>query len=229
MNTPHPALMARYGTEDVFLAKTADAVPLLARLGMGILNFELASSNKTSGREAEIENTMRAEAIRELELQRMQQATAPLRGQASGATPLDQGMTRLASIAAHTGADMAKEGGIGDFVTAAKAFGGKAMGALKGLGGAGAASAPAAAGAGGGLMKFLGGGAGLKTNLALGGAVIGAGVLGSKAMHAAGRSMGQQPYGGVAPTYGGATSRGTGVQLPYGVNQYGQPQVGTPL
>lgn len=228
MHTPIPTLMQHYGTEDVFLSKTADAVPLLARLGMGILNFELASSNKKSGREAEIENTMRAEALRELELQRMQQATAPLRGQASGATPLDQGMTRLASIAAHTGADMAKEGGIGDFATMAKTFGSKAVGALKGLGGAGAAAAPAA-GAGGGLMKFLGGGSGLKTNLALGGAVIGAGVLGSKALHAAGRSMGQQPYGGVAPTYGGSTARGMGVQLPYGVNQYGQPQVGTPL
>jgi hypothetical protein len=114
---------------------------------------------------------------------------------------------------------MAKEGGIGDFTSLAKSFGAKASGALKGLGGVGASAASNG-------MQKLTGGFGLKTNLALG-AAAGAGLLGgSKLLNKATRVMGAEAAG--PATYGGAV-HGVGYVLPYGVNQYGQPQVGTSL
>jgi hypothetical protein len=250
MNTPNPTLMQHYGTEDVFLAKTADALPLLARLGMGILNFELASSSKKKDEEQKFEDALRYEAVREHEAAKMQQANeglrhthAPMLLQAGSDVPVgwDEGMVRLASVAALAGADMAKEAGIGDFVTAAKTMGAKALPALKGFGqkalgtlkSVGAATAPAAgaAPAAGDLItrgkKLLGGGLGLKTNLLLAGGTLGAGVLASKGISAGTRAMSREAPG--PAVYGAPARGGIGYQIPYGVNQYGQPQVGTPL
>lgn len=227
MNTPIPSLMKQYGTEDVLLAKTAGAEPLLARLGMSILNFALASSNQSGDVESAKKNEQKNEAVRQTALAEQQPARENLRHtqvpafvEAGSRLPpgLDEGMVRLASIAIATGADRAKTAGIGDFIMLAKSLGSKAMPALKSMG----TAAPAAAG---GLGKFLGGGRGLKTNLALGATAVGGTMLASKAMAGAGRVMSQE----VAPaTYGGPV-RGIGTQLPNGVNQYGVPQVGTPL
>lgn len=250
MNTPHSDLMKRYGTEDVFLAKTAGAVPLLERLGMGILNYGLAASNKKDDENQRIENELRYEAIREHELARMQPATdnlrhtrAPMMLPAGSDVPVgfDEGMVRLAFVAALAGGDMAKEGGIGDFVTAAKTMGAKAlpalqsagqkaMGALKSVGAA--ASATEAPSAAGDLIsrgkKFLGGGLGLKTNLALAGGTLAAATLASKGLSAGTRAMNSEAPG--PAVYGmGHPSRNVGYQLPFGVNQYGVPQTGTPL
>jgi hypothetical protein len=211
MNTPVPLLMKHYSTEDVFLSKTADGGSLLAQLTVGLLNLGMAESNEHALRKQLQDNDALYEAVRELELAKMRQATAPLKGEASGAE-----MTRLASVAAGAGADMAiKEAGIGDFVASAKALGTKAFGALKGLG----ADEPKASG------KMLGR-FGLKTNLAIGATGLGAAYLGSKAINAGTRELARTPQG---PAVYGGQVRGMGYQLPYGVNQYGQPQVGTPL
>lgn len=113
MNLPHPDLMRAYGTTDVFLQKTADAMPLLARLGAAALNYEMAASQNRAMAEQKAEDDARYEAKREYELERARQMT-----------PM---MTRLASVAAAAGADaarMAKEAGVGDFAT----------GVVKGLG-----------------------------------------------------------------------------------------------
>ncbi len=198
MNTPNPALMQRYGTEDVFLAKTA-GVPLLASLMAGLFNAELAHSNQKGDQKARAEQALQQEALREYELAKLQQAEEALRY-----TPVpDQAMVRLASIAADAGADLAKMGGIG---TGAVPAAGNLLAQGK---------------------KWLGGGLGVKTNLALAGGTLATGILASKAMHAGTQAMAKQP---TTPTYGmGHPVRGVGYQLPFGVNQYGQPQVGTPL
>jgi hypothetical protein len=215
MNCPNSFLMKCYGTEDVFLEKTAGEVPLLARLAAGLFNAELAHSNQKGDQRARLEAALQEEAARELELAKIREASAPLngyrddRGVGSARGSMDQaifrdpGMVRLASIAAGAGADLGKEAGIG-------------TGAVP------AASNLLAQG-----KKWLGGGLGLKANLALGAAGVGGTILASKAMHAGTRAMAKEP---TTPSYGmGHSVRGVGYALPFGVNQYGQPQVGTPL
>lgn len=236
MNTPVPELMKQYGTEDVFLSKTADAVPLLARLGASILNYKLVANNDEKAREQRLEDELRYEAVREHELAKMRPATenlrhthAPMFLPAGSDVPVgyDEGMVRLASIATGVGADMAKEAGLGDFANFAKTMVAKVPGALKGL--VNTTTSPtgaASTGLIGGAKRALTGGLGLKTNLALGAAAVGGTMLASKAMGATGRAMSREQEG--PPVYGGAV-RGVGYQLPFGVNQYGQPQVGSPL
>ena len=68
---------------------------------------------------------------------------------------------------------------------------------------------------------------GLKGQLALGGLAAGGVYLGGKALGAAGRVLGDGS-GPADANYGTAGGYG-GRQLSYGVNQYGYPQLGTPL
>lgn len=68
---------------------------------------------------------------------------------------------------------------------------------------------------------------GLKGQLALGGLAVGGLYLGGKAVDAAGRALGDGS-GPADANYGTAGGYG-GRQLSYGVNQYGYPQLGTPL
>ena len=218
MNTPVPALMQRYGTEDVFLAKTADSVPLLARMALGLLSVEGAREERGKDERQKEEDVLRAEAQRELALLQMSRTSEPLRhtqvprplpnGGVPGVwngefvdmngpewqVPFDM---RLASIAAGAGADLAKEAGIGDFMAAAST-----------------------------AKKWLSGGMGLKKNLALAAGGVGASMLAAKGVGAAAREMGRPPQG--PATYGGSV-RGVGYELPFGTNQYGVPQVGTQL
>ena len=242
MDSPNPALMRLYGTEDIYLAKiagydlsalpedvarcvkVADAVPLLARLGMSVLNFELANSQHKADTAQSVEDAQQFEAKREFELAKMHQATDPMRQGED--YYVDHGMTRLASIAAGIGADMAKEGGIGDFATLAKTMGSKVLGAAKGLGGA-VLRAPAAVAGGIGTVggKALSG-VGWKGQLALAGGTAAALYGGSKLINKADQAMRSEPAG--PATYGGQV-RGMGYSLPYGVNSYGVPQVGTSL
>jgi hypothetical protein len=230
MNEPNAALMKRYGTEDVFLQKTAGETPLLALLAAGLFNAGLARSNKKGDDKSQAEQALRNEAIREIEHMKLDQAERALKhtpvpeGRLSPkelraldenaqffesdpmfdkAGALDPSTLRLASIAIGIGEDIAKEAGIG------------------------LNAAPAAGNLLSSAKKLLSGGLGLKTNLALGATAVGGTILGSKAMHAGTRALAKEPS---TPVYGmGAPSRGVGYQMPFGVNQYGQPQVGTPI
>ena len=74
--------------------------------------------------------------------------------------------------------------------------------------------------------KFLGAATktvlpGLKGQLALGAGVLGAGYLGTKAVKGGLRALGNE---GHPKNYGAGN-----YQVPFGVNEYGHPQVGTPL
>jgi hypothetical protein len=60
--------------------------------------------------------------------------------------------------------------------------------------------------------------------LVAGAGVLGAGALGAKAINTGVGALGQEPKG--PATFGGSRY---GTQLANGVNQYGQPQLGTPL
>jgi hypothetical protein len=77
--------------------------------------------------------------------------------------------------------------------------------------------------AGNAFTSFLGGGSGLKTNLALGATAIGGTLLANKGIQAVKNKM-EAPR---TPVEWGAGHHG--FQIPYGVNQYGQPALGTPL
>ena len=190
-----------YGTEHVF-SKTAGEVPTaVERLIMGLLNFTLAKKNQDLDERARVEDVLRHEAARELEHAQMQQATSSLQHThaprllpAGSDLPVgwDEGMVRLASIAASVGADLAKEAGIGDLA-----------------------------------LSTLGSGAKLLKPLALPAAAVGTGVAAIGAGRAIARKGQEEPQ---TPVYGmGHPVRGVGYQLPFGVNQWGQPQVGTSL
>ena len=68
--------MRRYGTEAVFLAKTAgEASSLLAQLSMGILNFKMEKDRQKSYDQTRLEDEARAEITQAHERQRMHTAT----------------------------------------------------------------------------------------------------------------------------------------------------------
>jgi hypothetical protein len=181
-------------------AKVAGEGALLARLLAAVVNAELAHSNQKGDQAARQQDTDRDAAAREYEASKLHQAEQGLR---AASIPFDPGMTRLASIAVGIGADLAKSAGVG---TSAIPAAGNLLAQGK---------------------RFMSGGLGMKANLALGGAAIGGTILGSKAMHAGTRAMAKEPQ---TPVYGmGHQVRGVGYQLPFGVNEYGQPQVGTSL
>lgn len=154
MSLPNRTLMRHYGTERVFLEKEAGAAPLLARLGMGVLNYEMARRSAERDEQQRAEDALRYEAQREYELAKMRPATenlrhtrAPLLVPANSSMPVgwDEGMVRLASIAADTGADFAKEAGIGDMLIAAKSFAAPLASKAKNLFGGGLKAVGAAA------------------------------------------------------------------------------------
>ena len=200
MNEPNVALMKCYGTSDVFKEKTAGEVPLIARLAAMLINAELAHSNQKGDEKARLDDALREKALEEYELSRLQPATSALK---HTPVPVDESMVRLASIAVGIGSDLAKQAGIGTM------------------------AAPAAAGLLSQGKKWLSGGLGLKTNLALGAAGVGGAILGTKAIHAGTRALANTNG---PPVYGmGHPVRNVGYQIPFGVNPYGQPQIGTPL
>lgn len=154
---------------------------------------------------------------------------------------LDDGSVRLASVAACAGADLAKEAGLGNFTGFMKNIGG----ALTGL------AAQGKSAVGGGLQAISGAGAkamdavsgksfmqnasfgdklkgrfgmGIKGNLAMAGLAAGGLFAGNKLLQGASRTMGSEASG--PTTYGGGQH---GFQPANAVNEYGQPQAGTPL
>jgi hypothetical protein len=253
MDTPIPALMQHYGTEDVFLAKLAGEAPLAMGLAARVLSYRLAEKMRQEVADQQLEDRLRYEARREYELAKIRQVNQNLRHTrvpliipAGSDLPAgwDEGMVRLASIAAETGADMAKEAGIGDFVATAKSFGSKIVPTLKQFGTKAvnavkpfkAPPIPKPPAPEGDLTSLVSEakdqlkgklGLGWKGNLALTGLAAGGLALGSKGISAASREMNREPQGPPAP-YGGPR-RGVGYQLPYGVNEYGQPTLGTPF
>jgi hypothetical protein len=240
MTPPNHELMYRYGTAGVFAEKNAGAVSLVERLAGGLLGYGRVAANKADTDKHRAQAEAMNEMLRELELSKVDQAAQLLRH-----TPVprfappelppgwDEGMVRMAAVAAGAGADLAKEAGLGNFAGFAKSIGG----ALSGLGGkaaglfgGGASAIKAPSAVGGGLLSkskgLLGGkaGLGIKGNLALAGAAGGALYLGNKALQKGTQVMGSEAPG--PAVYGGGRH---GYRLPFGVNQYGQPQVGTPL
>ncbi len=215
MTAPVASLMRRYNTESIYKEKQAGLPSLLERLVGGSMAFGRAAHNAQQNDRAAQQAVQMNEMLRELELARVDQAGSLLRF-----TPVprfappdippgwDEGMVRLASIAARAGADMAKEGGF-DPTTFAK--------------GIGALSKTKAAPLAGKAKNMLTGGLGWKTNLALGGLAAGGLYLGNKALQKGTQVMNEESGPAV---YGGGRF---GNQLAFGVNQYGQPQLGTPL
>ena len=236
-STPNAALMQHYGTESVFLEKKAGAASLLERLAGGAMGVGLWHHNAQSLAKQQQQAEQMNEMLRELELARVDQA-----GQTLRFTPVprfapsfvppgwDQGMVRLASVAAQAGADMAKEAGLGGFSDFMKSMVPALEGAGQKLTSAFNTAAPQLGQASSGLLskgkEMLGGrlGLGLKGNLALAGIAAGGLALGSKGIQKATQTMGEEAGG---PAVYGAGRHG--YQLSYGVNQYGQPQLGTPL
>jgi len=184
MTTPNKRLMQQYGTEDVFLAKEAGALPLAVAIGAGMLSYALTNSNRRDDELGRLKNERRFEARRAWEQARMRETTESLRHtrvpipmQGYAPSPFypsyptypaeyrdidlgegwDEGMVHLASIAAYTGADLAKEAGIGSVFGAL----GRAVGGTGGvIRGAGTAMGSGIRATAGGLGKGLGATAG---------------------------------------------------------------------
>lgn len=116
-----------------------------------------------------------------------------------------EAMARLASIGTDIGKDLAKEAGIGDFASGI----GKLLG--------GAKSAIQGAAKPGGLLQQA---KSMKWKLPAAAAVAGTGYLGYKAVKGGLNYMSEE---------GRPANWGVGPRVPFGVNQYGYPQLGTPL
>ena len=223
--TPRADLMQRYGTAP--FEKSAGARSLIERVGMLLLNEGLIASNRSDDEERKHEHDQEYEGRREHALE---QVAPAVRALCHTDVPEDP-TVRLASVARDVGADFAK---IAAFMPSLPGAGlGKALGGVAaGVRRAGTAVAPIAsraAGAVGGVAKSIPG-AGVAGFVAkhpgavLGAGVLGAGALGAKAINTGVGALGQEPNG--PATFGGGRF---GTQLAYGTNQYGQPQLGTPL
>jgi hypothetical protein len=205
---PNPDLVEVYGTRDVFMAKTGGELPLVARLSAALFNASQGRREVRSAGEQRAEAELMTRAAEELEKERLRPATAALEHKRAPAligrgfidpqaVPIgfDEGMVRLAHA---SGRALAKKAGIGG------AYMGAAIGAGKAMQGF--------------TQKLL---PGMKGNLALGGAVLGAGYLGAKALKGGLNLLSHES----APKNYGAGN----YQVPFGVNEYGRPQLGTPL
>lgn len=232
MTSPNEALMDAYGTRELFEEKLAEMSPWVPRVIGGLGALALLAGMQHNRKESVQQQQDVSELGRQLELAKMQRANEGLRH----TTPafiippgydvpvgLDQGMVRMASA---LGADLAKEAGIGGMLSGLTKNLQGASQAVKGwVGGLKMPATPNPVSAAQTGSKMMGGlGLGMKGNLALGGLAVAGLYGGSKAINAGANYLQKEPSG--PATYGAGRF---GAQLPYGVNQYGQPQVGTPL
>ena len=125
---PNPELMEAYGTLHIFLEKEAGELSLLDRLGVGAVNAAAIHEILQAKKDSEARKALEAEIGMAEERARLSQATDNLRYTSPYQGPpglvrrgfdmnqlqpsMDEGTVRLASIAAQTGADLAKEAGI---------------------------------------------------------------------------------------------------------------------
>lgn len=209
--TPNPELVRRYGTQHVFLEKTAGELPLVARLSAALLSASYGHGVVKSQAEQRNEADLLNQAAEEVEKARLRPATSALQHTRSPAfigngfidpslvpVGMDEGMVRLASIADASGRALVKVSGIG--YTGMMAGAGKLLEK--------------------GVQKLPGLG-GMKGSLALGAGVLGAGYAGTKLVKGGLKALGRE---------GGPKNYGAGnYQVPFGVNEYGHPQSGTPL
>lgn len=196
---PNPRLLQRYGNEELYKQKLAGRPPFLGPLTMAAANWQLFKNRQIELAEQRRQAQVLNEMFREQEHQHMTQALDSM-----SYSPLSySSMVRLASIAADAGEDLAKQAGVGDF----------AAGVGKLLGGAAKATQAAGPLTRAGITMNS-----LKWKVPAAAAVAGAGYLGYKGMKGVGNYMNQEA---------GAANWGAGPRLAYGVNQYGQPQVGS--
>lgn len=197
--SPHPQLMRRYHTEELYQQKLAGHPPFLGPLTMAVANWQLAKNRQIEAAEQKRQAEILNEMFRAREHQQLSQALDSM-----SYSPLSySSMTRLASVAADAGGDLAKQAGVGNFMAG--------VGKLLGSGAKATQAAGPLARAGVTLNN-------LKWKLPAAAAVAGTGYLGYKGMKAVGNYMNQEA---------GPTNWGAGPRLAYGVNQYGQPQVGS--
>jgi len=231
MNHPNLLLLRHYGTAGVFAEKTAGAVPFAARVAAAVFSGHMARDAGQEMDRQRLEAHQMNEQFRLLEqramnpaLQNLHHTQAPRFVEANSDLPVgwDEGMVRLASIARAAGRDIAK---LAAGVMPAPVVK-PPMPMAKPVTPAPAAAAPAksltstALSAGNGAMNTMFGPHWKGKALALG-AVAGGGYLGLKGLNKGlgvmSREAGPQSWG--SPE----------TQLPMGVNQYGNPQLGSPL
>jgi hypothetical protein len=229
MNTePNALLMRVYETEDVYLDKQAGLAPRPSFFGpipAAVTNWYLARQYQEHQKEKRQKAVLMNELIRERNREEMRDVDQNLE---YSQVPYSS-MVRLASIASEIGEDLAKEAGIGDLASFSKNIlsagksalqtGAKALqgGASKALG----ALTPAAPSAAQGFLNRAGlSPSSLKWKIPLAAGAAGAGYLAMKGGQGAMNYMSQEAH---------PQSYGTGPRLNYGVNQYGQPQVGSPF
>jgi hypothetical protein len=199
---PRPDLLHTYGTTDVLEEKTAGELPLVARVSAALLNAGLGHAAVKSQGEQRDDAALMNLAAEDLEQRRLSPATQSLRHTHAPAL-IGRGFVDPAMVP--VGFD---EG----MVRLAQASG-RVLAKLGGIG-----YTALAAKAGGTLGKLM---PGLKGQLALGAGGVGAAYLGTKAV-----KSGLKAFGGEsAPKNYGAGN----YQVPFGVNEYGHPQLGTPL
>lgn len=205
---PNPDLLESYGTGDVFRAKLAGELPLVASLAAALLNASMGRREVKSQAEQREQADLVNLAHEEFEKERLRPATSSLEHKRSPAfigkglidpqavpVGFDEGMVRLAQA---SGRMLAKSAGLGGAYTGAAIGGGKLMQGV--------------------AQKLM---PGMKGSLALGAGVLGAGYLGMKGLKGGLNLLG----GESAPKNYGAGN----YQVPFGVNEYGRPQLGTPL
>jgi hypothetical protein len=208
--TPNVDLAHRYGTEHLLEEKTAGELPLVARLSAALLaagtGHAVVKSQAEQRSEAELLNL----AAEELERGRLRPATSALQHTRSPAF-IGKGFIDPSLVPVGMDEGMVRLASMAD----------RSGRALTKIGGIGTALA---AGAGKllekGVQKVPGLG-GMKGSLALGAGVLGAGYVGTKAVRGGMKAFGNE---GAPKNYGAGN-----YQVPFGVNEYGHPQLGTPL
>lgn len=208
---PNPDLIQCYGTGDVFLEKTAGELPLIARLSAALLNASMGRAAVKSQAEQKSEAELLNLAAEELEKERLRPTTSALDHKRAPAF-IGKGMIDPAMV------PVGFDEGMVRLASIAQASG-RVLAKLAGIGGG---YMNMAMGAGkalqSGVQKVM---PGLKGSLALGAGVLGAGVLGTKAVKGGLGLLGRES---TPKNYGAGN-----YQVPFGTNEYGRPQLGTPL
>lgn len=222
--------MRHYGTSGVFFSKTAGVSPFAARVAAAMFSGAMvhAAGHEMDRQRAEAHQLNEQFRMAEQRMmapvnQSLMHARAPMFVPAGSDLPVgwDEGMVRLASIARGAGEDMAKQAAMMPTFEP-DPFKGRAPLPMRAAASAAAPTAQQAAKPG--LMRSaLGAAASPMGRKVLGyGALLGGGYLALKGVNA---GLGALSRPAPAQQNWGAP----GTQLPMGVNQYGQPQPGSPL
>lgn len=217
MSTPDATLLSAYGNEDVYQAKLAGAPSVLGRIAMGLLMSRKMRQDSEEFRLQRQQAHLMNLQLRAMELERINGNVQNLRYTRAPVMVAPY----MPSAGVNQGPMMADSIGYGSDIPVGLDAGMVRLASIAKEAGAALAKHAGISRAVGTVTRPLVAKLPTSVQVGAGAAALGAGYLGMKAIDKLGPAMAVEPEL--------ANFNQGGFQVPYGTNQYGHPQLGTPF